>query len=91
MGAQHELAYFVAVEGVLRIARGMVLRDVERFEVVVIEFDFGPVEHLVAHRQEEIFELSRHLGDGVQAASLGARWRQGRVEVVGASRGVESG
>ena len=42
----------------------MILRDVQRLEIVVIVFDFGTVDDLVAHSEEDILKLT--LDDGLE-------------------------
>jgi hypothetical protein len=44
-------------EGVLHVARGMVRRNVQRVKVVLVGFDFRPVEHAKAHGGEELLDL----------------------------------
>ena len=82
MRAQNQGAYLVAVEGVLGISCRMILRDVKRFEVVVIEFDFRAVENFISHGKEEIFELASDLRNWMQAAAVGQRSRERRIEIV---------
>ena len=59
VGAQHEIG--TQVERVEALAGGMIGRDVERVEVVVIAFDFGPEQH----REAAPLEVA---GDVVQRA-----------------------
>jgi len=47
----------VEVQRVLHVARGMVGRHVECFEIVIVVFDFGAFEDLVAHARENILDL----------------------------------
>jgi len=89
MSAKNQTSLFVAIEGVLGISRGVVLRNVQGFEVVVIELDFRSVEHLVTHGDEEVFELPGHLGDGMKTAATGLRSGHGGIETVCPTRGIE--
>src|SRR5262245_12998893 len=50
---------------VLVVARGMVARDVEGLEVVVLVLDPRPVENLETHREAGVLEFAAHRGDGV--------------------------
>ena len=56
------------VERVLHVARGMIRRHVERFEVVEVVFDFRPFEDLVAHAREDVFDLLADAHQRVHAA-----------------------
>ncbi len=99
VGAQHELrtgscrgvprtgrrARKLAIERVVRVARGVVGRDVQRLEVVVLELDLGAVEHREAHRSEQVLELARDLRQRMQRTALGAPAGQRRVEVAARS------
>ena len=58
----------VQVERVLHVARGMVRRHVERFEVVEVVFDFGAFEDLVAHAGEDVLDLLADAHQRVDAA-----------------------
>jgi hypothetical protein len=72
------------VEGVLHVARGMIRRHVERFEVVVVVFDLGPFEHLVAHVGEDVLDLLPHLHQRMHAPD---RHRaRGQRDIHGAGR-----
>ena len=68
----------VDIEGILRVARGMVLGQVQQLEVVVIVLDLRPFDHLVAHADEDIasFYSARYSSD---AASPRRRSGPGRV------------
>jgi len=57
----------VDVEGVLHVAGGMVGREVESFEVVVVGVDVGAVLDGEAHAGEHLEDLFHHAGDGVEA------------------------
>ena len=50
------------IQRVLHVARRMLRRHVERFEVVVVVLDFGPFEHLVAEACEDALHLHRGRG-----------------------------
>ncbi len=47
------------IERVLHVARRVFGRHVERFEVVIVVFDFGSLEHLVPETREDRFDLAR--------------------------------
>jgi hypothetical protein len=55
----------VRVERVLHVARGVVGRDVQRFEVVPVELDLRPARDLVAEPREDAGDLLGRPGDGV--------------------------
>ena len=63
------------VERVLHVARGMIRRHVERFEVVVVVFDLRAFEDLVAHAGEDVLDLLAHAHQRVDAARAAARGR----------------
>jgi hypothetical protein len=48
------------VQRVLHVARGMVRRHVQRFEIVEIVLDLRPLEDLVAHAAEDVLDLLPH-------------------------------
>ena len=60
MGAQHELqargVFCVDVERILHRARRMVLRIVQRGEVVPVGLDLGTVGHIEADRAEDLLD-----------------------------------
>ena len=56
------------IERVLHVARRMLGRHVERFEVVVVVFDFGPFEHLVAEAREDLLHLFAHQAERMAKA-----------------------
>ncbi len=43
------------VQRVLHVARGMLRRHVERFEVVIVVFELRPIDHLEAEAREDRF------------------------------------
>ena len=55
------------IERVLHVAGRMVGRHVERFEVVIVVFDFGAFENLVAHAREDVLDLLTHLHERMHA------------------------
>ena len=68
-------------EGVLHVTRGMVLRKVEGFEVVVIELDLGPFGYLKAECRQRfrvISSVTRVIGCLV--AEWPATTRQGHID-----------
>ena len=87
--AQHQLTCRIATEGVLHVARGVIARNVQRFEVVPVQFDLGPVEHFEAHRSEEVLQLTHHLRDGMQGAALRTRRAQRGIKALYMARGEE--
>ena len=44
------------IQRVLHVARGMVLRHVERFEVVVVVLELGALDHEEPHATEDGFD-----------------------------------
>ena len=64
------------VQRVLHVARGMLRRHVERFEVVVVVLDLGPLEDLVAHAAEDRLDL---LADERERMAVAERRRGGRA------------
>ena len=72
------------VERVLHVARGMVRRHVERFEVVVVVLDLRAFEHLVAQAREDVLApRSRTRLSGWRRPSARRAARQRDVHGVG--------
>ena len=74
------------VERVLHVARGVVRRHVQGFEVVVVVLGLRPVEDLVALAREDRLEALSHHGQGMAAAD--ARRAAGERDVDGPGRSV---
>ena len=55
MRAQNQLV--LKPEGVLHIARGVVVRDIQRLEAEIFRLDFRAVENGESHPLKDIFEL----------------------------------
>ncbi len=64
------------VEGILHIPGGMVFRDVERLEAVVLRLHLRAV-HVEAHGLEDVDQIRLDDGQGVQAAEGGEAAREG--------------
>ena len=78
------------VERVLHVARGVIRGHVERFEVVVVVFDLGSLEHLVAEAREDLDHFIANEAERVPVAEL--RHTAGQRDVDGicrAARGSE--
>ena len=56
------------VERVHRVPRGVVRRDPESFEVVVLEFDLGSLDHVEPHRSEGGHDGALRPRDGMKSA-----------------------
>jgi hypothetical protein len=50
---------------------GMLLRHVQRFEVVPVVFELGAVDDLVAHAEEDVFDALAHLRQRMPASEHG--------------------
>ena len=83
--AQHDV--LVHVEGVLRVAGGVVLGQVHQLEVVVIQLHLRAFHHVKAHAGEALDQLVHHQRDGVLAAHLGQGARLGDVDGLGLEGG----
>jgi len=70
------------VEGVHVVARGMVLGDVERFEVVVGRLDFRPFDYRESDGKENALELFVGLADQVAGANRALDARQGKIDLI---------
>ena len=68
------------IERVVHRARGMIRRDVERFEVVEVVFDLGPGGHIEAGAPEQRLDAQARARDGMQRAPLFAAPRQRDVD-----------
>ena len=92
VGAQHQrpaLLLGLEVEGVHHLARRVLLRDIERAEVVEVVLDVRALGHGEAHLAEDRDDLLGDLADRVDAA-VGARpHRQSDVLPLGEQLGVE--
>ena len=66
------------VEGVHVVARGMVLGDIERFEIVVGRLDLRPFDHAKSDREEDAQQFVERLPDQVPRpdGALDARKRK---------------
>ena len=74
VGAQHIAVCHV--ERILHGACGVVLRNVERLEIVEIVFNLGAVCHVKAHAVKQLHHALQGERYGVQAAcGLPARWQ----------------
>ena len=65
---------------VLRVARGMVGREVERLEVVVIGLDLGPFGDRVSHPLEDFDDLIHRPYERMLNAKLAPVSGQGDIE-----------
>ena len=73
---------------VLGVARGMVRREVERLEVVVVGLDLGAFADGVAHRLEDGDDLVHHAQHGVLDADRAMDAGKGDVETLGGELGI---
>ncbi len=89
--AHHKVTVALTEERVVAVPSGMVGVNVQRFEIVVVGFDFGSVEDSVSHGLKEIFELSGDLGKGMKRAAAGSRRRQARIESLAPTLGGHLG
>ena len=89
MGAQHVAVFHI--KGILHGARGVVLRDIERLEVVEIVFDFGAVGHIEAHAVKEFDHALQGQGNRMQAAALLTAAGQSNVECLGGQLRLQFG
>ena len=64
-------------KSIVTVTSWMVGRYVERFKIVVVEFNFGAVQDAVAHGLKKVFKLSCHLSDGMQGAPFRPRRGEG--------------
>ena len=69
------------IEGVLRIARRVVFRCIERLEVVVIGLDLGTLLDIKAHRTEDLAHLLLDLCKGVTMTELTPLRRHGNIDL----------
>src|SRR5215470_300594 len=79
VGAQHHVGGHV--EGVLHVARGMIVGEIERAEVVVVGLHLGPLRHREAEPFEDGNDLFLHADDGVDGAGGGEAAGQGEIHV----------
>ena len=81
MGAQHVAA--LGVKRVLHGAGGVILRNVERLEIVEIVFNLRAVCHVKAHAVKQFHHTLQGERNGVQAACGLAARGQGYVQGFG--------
>ena len=74
-------------EGVLLVPRRMSGGNIEGLEVMVVVFDFGALGHAVAELGEDLLDLPRDEGHGVEAAEGGSSPRKGDVDRRGPALG----
>ena len=79
-GAQQEFRR--QVEGILHISRRVILRRVQRREVVVVGLDLGALIDLEAHGSEDVDQLVLHLGDRMEPSLLNADRGLGDVDLL---------
>ena len=79
----------VDVEGVLCVARRMVLWDIECFKVIVVQLDLGTLCNLKAHADDDFFELVEHHRQRMSFADDILFARQGNVQRFGSQTQVE--
>ena len=70
----------VEPQRVEHVPRRVALGDVQHAEVVVVRLDLRPLDDLEAHAGEGAGDLTKGLGDGVEAAQRGEPARQSHVE-----------
>ena len=74
------------VERVLHVPRGMIGGHIERFEVVIVVFDLGAFEHLVAEAREDLDHFIADQAERVTMAKLRRAAGQRDVDRVGGTR-----
>ena len=89
LGAEQEL--IGQVEGILHIAGGVVLRDVQAGEVVVVVLDLRGVRHSKAHAGEDVDDLVGDQRQRMQAADRAGLGGQGDVHGLGGVAGGQLG
>ena len=67
-------------EGVLRVAGGMIVGEIEQREVVAVVLDLRAFGDAVAERPEDRFDLARDQGDRVERAGRRPPPGQGDVD-----------
>ena len=65
VGAQQDVGVLLDEEGVLHVARGVELRNVQALEALVVRHDLGVILHREAHRLEHLLALALHQRDRV--------------------------
>src|SRR5262244_1076295 len=79
VGAQHGVGGHV--EGVLHVARGMIVGKIERAEVVVVGLHLGPLRHGEAEPFEDGDDLFLHADDRMPGAGSGEPAGKGEIHV----------
>ena len=77
------------VEGILHVSRRMILRCIQRREVVIIILNLGALVDREAHPREDIDQLVPDLRDRMQAADLSVRGRQRDVDLLALIAGLK--
>ena len=78
VGAQHNVV--INIEGILRVAGRVILRNVHQLEVEVIQLHLGALHHLKAHAGEAVHQLVHHQGQRMLAARGGHGAGLGHVD-----------
>ena len=82
-------SWFSDHQSVLRIARRMAGRKIQRFEIVVVGLDFRPQANGVAHRRKDADDLVHGPDERVLCAERAAGAGQGDVDgLIGAAARV---
>ena len=76
--AQHDV--IIHIEGILRVARGMVLGQVQKLKVVVIQLDFGAFHHIKAQTRQGREHLVQHQRGGMRHAQARQVARLGHIQ-----------
>ena len=79
------------VKSVHVVARGMVLGNVERLEIVVRRFDFRPFDHAEADREENALEFFVGLADQVARADRALDAGKRKIDLIARRRGLLRG
>ena len=80
MRAQNQLV--LEPEGVLHIARGVVVRDIQRFEAEIFRLDFRAVENGEAHPLEDIFKFHLRQRNRMKSAKASPFSWSGQIKIV---------
>ena len=89
MGTQQHVR--IEIESIVHGTRRVVARNVERFEVVVVVFDFRAFGDFVADAAEALLDALQRAGDRMQAAAQLATARQGDVDALRGQPGGQRG
>lgn len=79
-GMSPEQAILGDEKGILHVPCGMILRDIEGLEIMIVILDIGAARDLKSHAQKDIDDLIHHQGERVYPTALPAAPGKGDID-----------